>query len=94
MELELELIHQHPGIVEKVLLQQSEDVPENVIKLVSQHHEFSDGSGYPKHLKDTEVFELVEILQVADFYDEFIHGLTDKPGMLPVNALKLLYQSA
>ncbi len=92
-EMELKLIHQHPGIVEKVL-QQSEDVPENVIKLVSQHHEFSDGSGYPKHLKDTDFFELVEILQVADFYDEFIHGLTDKPGMLPVNALKLLYQFA
>ncbi len=92
-EMELKLIHQHPGIVEKVL-QQSEDVPENVIKLVTQHHEFSDGSGYPKHLKDSEIFELVEILQVADFYDEYIHGLTDKPGMLPVNALKLLYQSA
>jgi len=90
-EMEQKLIHQHPGIVKKVL-QQSEDVPENVIKLVTQHHEFSDGSGYPKHLKDTEIFELVEILQVADFYDEFIHGLTDKPGMLPVNALKLLYQ--
>ncbi len=92
-EMELKLIHQHPGFVEKVL-QDSEDVPENVIKLVTQHHEFSDGSGYPKHLKDTEIFEQVEILQVADFYDEFIHGLTDKPGMLPVNALKLLYQSA
>ena len=91
--MELKLVHQHPEIVKKVL-QQSEDVPENVIRLVSQHHEFSDGSGYPEHLKDSEIFELVEILQVADFYDEFIHGLTDKPGMLPVNALKLLYQSA
>ncbi len=90
---ELRLIQQHPDIVENVLIK-SADVPDNVKKLVKQHHELNDGSGYPRQLKNDQIFELVEILQVADFYDEYIHGLTDKPGMLPVNALKLLYQSA
>lgn len=90
---EKRLIEQHPNIVENVL-NKSQDIPDAVKKLVSQHHELKDGQGYPGKLQGDEIFELVEILQVADFYDEYIHGLTDKPGMLPANALKLLYQSA
>ena len=35
-----------------------------------------------------------EILQVADTYDEYIHGLRDRPGMLPAIALKQIYQAA
>lgn len=89
---ELRLIHQHPAIVENVL-NKSIDIPKNVIKLVKQHHEYRDGSGYPDKIKDDSIFKLVEILQVADLYDEYIHGISDKPGMLPANALKLIYQS-
>lgn len=92
-EAELSLIQQHPDIVEQVLIK-SHDVPDNVKKLVKQHHEMNDGSGYPFQLKKDQIIKMVSILQVADIYDEYIHGLTDKPGMLPVNALKLLYQSA
>lgn len=90
---EKKLIEQHPAIVENVL-NKSPDIPEAVKHLVSQHHELKDGSGYPRKLKGDDISPLVEILQVADFYDEYIHGLTDKPGMLPANALKVLYQSA
>ena len=87
------LIQQHPVIVENVL-NKSSDIPENVKILVRQHHKYNDGSGYPDKLKQDEIFELVEILQVADLYDEYIHGITDQPGMLPANALKIIYQSA
>ena len=90
---EMRLIQQHPAIVENVL-NKSIDIPGNVKSLVRQHHEYNDGSGYPDKLKQDEMFELVEILQVADLYDEYIHGITDQPGMLPANALKIIYQSA
>jgi len=90
---ELKLIRQHPGIVESVL-NKSQEFSKHVKQLVKQHHELIDGSGYPDKLKKEKIYKLVEILQVADFYDEHIHGLNDKPGMLPVNALKLLYQAA
>ncbi|MCU7834755.1 MAG: DUF3391 domain-containing protein [gamma proteobacterium symbiont of Taylorina sp.] len=90
---ELKLIRQHPAIVESVL-NKSQEFSDHVKKLVKQHHELIDGSGYPDKLKKNSIYKLVEIFQVADFYDEHIHGLTDKPGMLPVNALKLLYQAA
>ena len=90
---EVRLIHQHPGIVENVL-KKSHGIPDDVIAVVKQHHEYNDGTGYPEKLKDDSINELVEILQVADLYDEYVHGITDKPGMLPSNALKIIYQSA
>ena len=90
---EMQLIKQHPAIVENVL-NKSADIPEVVKILVKQHHEFNDGSGFPEQLKKDKIYKLTEILQVADLYDEYIHGLTDQPGMLPTNALKKIYQAA
>ncbi len=90
---EMQLVQQHPAIVENVL-NKSEDIPERVKILVKQHHEQSDGSGFPARLKKDVIDKLTEILQVADNYDESIHGLTDQQGMLPANALKKIYQAA
>ena len=90
---ELQLIKQHPSIVENVL-NKSSDFPERVKILVRQHHERSDGSGFPDQLKKENIDKLTEILQVADLYDEYIHGLSDQPGMLPANALKKIYHAA
>ncbi len=90
---EIQLIKQHPSIVENVL-NKSSDFPERVKLLVRQHHERSDGSGFPDQLKKDNIDKLTEILQVADLYDEFIHGLSDQPGMLPANALKKIYHAA
>lgn len=90
---EMQLIRQHPLIVESVLNKCS-DFPERVKILVRQHHERSDGRGFPQRLKKESIHKLTEILQVADVYDEYIHGLGDHPGMLPANALKKIYQAA
>ncbi len=90
---EMQLIKQHPNIVASVL-SKSDDFPETVKTLVKQHHELSDGSGFPDKLKKGKIHKLVEILQVADSYDEYIHGLNDQAGMLPANALKKIYQAA
>ncbi len=90
---EKQLVKQHPNIVVSVL-NKSKDFPETVKTLIKQHHEFNDGSGFPEQLKKGKIHKLVEILQVADSYDEYIHGLTDQQGMLPANALKKIYQAA
>lgn len=91
--VEKQLIKQHPDIVVNVL-NKSSDFPESVKRLIKQHHELNDGSGFPEQLKKEKIDKLTEILQVADMYDEFVHGLTDQPGMLPANALKKIYQAA
>jgi HD-GYP domain-containing protein (c-di-GMP phosphodiesterase class II) len=90
---EWRLIHQHPAIVENVL-NKSKGFSKTIKTLVRQHHELNDGSGYPDKLKKGQIHKLTEVLQLADYYDELIHGLSDKAGMLPANALKILYHAA
>jgi len=67
---------------------------ERGLRLVREHHERCDGSGYPAGLKGRQLHPAAKILAVVDSYDECIHQLTDKPGMLPTNALRLLYKEA
>lgn len=90
---EKKLTEQHVSIVENVL-GKCEHMPDTVKSLIFQHHEYNDGSGYPKKLTGEHIHKLTEILQVTDSYDELIHGLMGKTGMLPANALKKLYRAA
>ena len=48
-------------------------ISENAKKMILSHHERMDGSGYPRHSKETD--ELTQILQVADAFDEMICGI-------------------
>lgn len=90
---EKQLTQQHISIAENVL-NKSNDFPDAVKILVAQHHEFRNGSGYPGKLTSQNTHKLAEILQVTDAYDELIHGLMGRQGMLPASALQNIYQSA
>ncbi len=89
---ELKLIHKHTALGIKKLA--DSDLPETTIRIVAEHHEREDGSGYPNNLKQKDIHPLSKLLAVADTYDEMVHQLRDKPGMLPTNALRQLYTEA
>ena len=57
-------------------------------KWASSHHEFLDGSGYPKHLTEDELDLETRILTVADIYDALT--ATDRPYKKPVPREKAL----
>jgi len=90
---EIKLTQQHPTLAAHAL-RKSQGIPEEVVALVEQHHELPNGKGFPKQIASSERHPLLEYLQLADHYDEYIHGLKDKPGVLPVNALKSLYKES
>jgi HD-GYP domain-containing protein (c-di-GMP phosphodiesterase class II) len=48
------------------------DFPELLPILISQHHEFLDGSGYPRGLMGTSIHELSRVLCIVNLYDELI----------------------
>ena len=89
---ELRLLHKHPQISVKSL--QASKLDDLVIRIILEHHERGDGSGYPTKLTADEIHPVSKILIVADTYDELVHQLRDQPGMLPTNALKTLHDDS
>ena len=63
-QIEFDLIKTHPGIGREIL--KSIDFPWPICRIVAQHHERLDGSGYPSSLKDAEICIEAKILAVAD----------------------------
>ena len=62
--LEFGLIRVHPQIGYKIL--KDIDFPWPIAKIVYQHHERINGSGYPVGLKDGEILLEAKVLMVAD----------------------------
>ena len=89
---ETALLQKHPELGVKCI--KSADLPETVLRIIREHHELCDGSGYPNQLKGEEIHTLSKIFSVVDSYDEMVHQLRDTPGMLPTNALRKLYKDA
>lgn len=44
-------------------------VPEEIYKIVEQHHEHEDGTGYPNGLRENEICIEANILRIVDVYD-------------------------
>lgn len=62
--LERELIHTHPQVGFDIL--KGIDFPWPISKIVLQHHERIDGSGYPHGLSEDEILMEAKIMAVAD----------------------------
>lgn len=56
---------------------------ESVVEIVGAHHEFLDGSGYPKGLQEREIPPGARILTIADIYDSLV--ATDRPYKRPMS---------
>lgn len=91
-DAERNLVTKHP-LLSVRMIEGGEGVTDQLKTLVGLHHECLDGSGYPtgKRVQDDLLWS---ILVVADRYDELVHQLLDRQGMIPKSALRELYQDA
>lgn len=89
---EEKLIEKHTDIGLRLL--QSSDIPPLAMRIIAEHHELNNGTGYPNKLSGDQIHPLSQLFSVVDRYDELVHQLNDKPGMLPTNALRTLYMYA
>lgn len=90
---EFKVVQQHQKIA-NIIVSKSDTISSTVKKLMMQHHERIDGSGYPDKLRDKQLDSLARILILTDYYDESVHGLLDRPGLIPSEVLRLLYKEA
>jgi putative nucleotidyltransferase with HDIG domain len=62
------------------------------LKMIIEHHERHDGSGYPNGLQDEQISIFGKIGAVVDIYDAITSDRVYHKGMAATSALKLMFQ--
>ncbi|MCE5283270.1 MAG: HD-GYP domain-containing protein [Deltaproteobacteria bacterium] len=87
---ETELIQLHPkyGVD---LLAYSETFPKLGLIIIYQHHECSDGSGYPRGIAASQIHQLSKIVAIANVYDNHCNKRNPSDSLTPSEALSYMY---
>ncbi|MCM0754111.1 HD-GYP domain-containing protein [Desulfovibrio aminophilus] len=75
-----------------LLLKDRPEIPAGVARAVLEHHERTDGRGYPYHLAGPDISMPAQIVSVADVYDALISETPYRRALPPSEALGRLYQ--
>ena len=62
-----------------------------VLKIIQEHHEFFDGSGYPQKLKGDSIGLLSRIVAIANHYDELCNPPNIANALTPHEALSIMF---
>lgn len=88
---ELNFIKQHP-LLGIDLLKLAENFPEAAFPAITNHHEFLDGTGYPKGLQETDLDKMSQLLAVVNEYDSLCYPGNQGKARMPYAALGHLYK--
>lgn len=69
------------------------DFPEPVREIISQHHEYLDGSGYPQKLTGKKISLLAQIVSIANEFDNMCNPTDKHPSRSPYSVLSNLYKN-
>jgi PAS domain S-box-containing protein/putative nucleotidyltransferase with HDIG domain len=84
--LEFGIIKEHPQIGYEVLKDVDYDYP--IAKIVLQHHERNNGSGYPEGIKDKDIMLEAKIIAIADTVEAMSSHRPYRPAIGISEALK------
>jgi putative nucleotidyltransferase with HDIG domain len=90
---EFRIMKSHPEEGYK-LLQDSQGIDDITFDVVLHHHEKTDGSGYPKGLKDKEISLYAKMGAVCDVYDAITSNRPYKAGWCPAESLRRMAEWA
>lgn len=89
-EHEKTLMQQHPQLA-AVVLSQGDPLPEAVTRIIAQHHECLDGSGFPHKLKNGAISTLAQLVGLVDTYDGLVGARPGRAPLLPHDAIRQLF---
>lgn len=92
-DAEFNIIKTHPVEGHRMLLT-GRDVHPLVLDVCLHHHEKTDGSGYPKGLKDEEISLFAKMGAVCDVYDAITSNRPYKLGWDPAESLRKMAEWA
>ncbi len=84
------LMQQHPRLGQAVL-GDAKDVPDAVRRIVVEHHERVDGSGFPTGLSGSALSSLGQIVGLADTYETLTSHRAGRPPRSPFEAIRSLF---
>jgi putative nucleotidyltransferase with HDIG domain len=62
------------------LLAQAKSTPEDVILMVQEHHEYADGSGFPRGLKNLQINPLSKVVILANSFVDRMEKYSQEPA--------------
>lgn len=74
----------------KLILERNPRISEDILKIVEQHHERVDGTGYPCKLKGNEISDLAKIVCICDVYDAVSNDRNYRKKFSPSDAYELI----
>ena len=88
--LEWDEIKKHPerGMA---LLKASNIIPLNSLRVILEHHERDDGSGYPRGLKGNQISRLTALCRIVDKFDAMTTEKPYRPAFKASEALKRIF---
>jgi len=86
---ELSNLEQHSAIGARMA--QEVGLPVRIGKIILQHHEHADGSGYPNHLKAEQIDPLARLVALANGYDNLCNPNDPMLAKTPYEALAHMY---
>lgn len=87
---ELDFLRLHPKYGVEILAR-SETFPKIGLMIVYQHHEMSDGSGYPKGLSGSQIHLLSKLVSIANVYDIHCNKRAAADCLTPYEALSYMF---
>ncbi|THJ20875.1 MAG: DUF3391 domain-containing protein [Nitrospira sp. CG24E] len=90
-EQESTMMQQHPALGQAVLRDAKED-RDTVIRIVVEHHEYSNGKGFPHKLTGDTLSILAQLVGLVDLYDGMVSRRGGRPAMLQHDAIRQLFR--
>jgi HD-GYP domain-containing protein (c-di-GMP phosphodiesterase class II) len=88
---EWEILKKHPCFGYR-LLKSNAEIPVTSLRLILEHHENADGSGYPQGLEIKRQHPLTRIIALLEAYDGLTIYRPYRPRYTPFAALKILQE--
>lgn len=65
---------------------------DEVLRIIREHHEYCDGSGYPKGLREAAIGRLSRVVSLVNAFDNLCNPLDPSAALSPHEALALMFK--
>jgi putative nucleotidyltransferase with HDIG domain len=85
------MMQQHPALG-LAILRDAREERDAVVRIVAEHHECLNGTGFPHKLQGDALSVLAQLVSLVDVYDGLVSRRGGHPAMLPHDAIRQLFQ--